>query len=163
MRDTHWNLPPDKKSRLVRKAGEGKDTYALHDAEKTSFFSGSVGLVSTASDFLNLHQMLANDGQFRGRQVLSTEALDLMTTNHAGDLFAETDKGSATGEGFGYGVTVTIDSEKSKKGLGAFGIGGASGTVSWSDPKNRLAVAIMIQQPSMDFHEAVAEIIQKTL
>ena len=163
MRDTHWNLPPDKKNRLVRIAGEDKDAYSLHDAEKTSFFSGSVGLVSTASDFLNLHQMLANDGQFRGRQVLSTEALELMTTNHAGDLYAENEKGSATGEGFGYGVTVTIDSEKSKKSLGAFGFGGASGTVSWSDPKNRLAVVIMIQQPSTDFHEAVAEIIQKNL
>jgi len=45
----------------------------------------------------------------------------------------------------------------SGRSAGAFGWGGAAGTVSWTDPKEELAVAIMVQQPTRDLPSRIAE------
>ena len=42
-------------------------------------------------------------------------------------------------------------------GEGAFGWGGAAGTSSWTDPKEELAVVIMVQQPTGDLPTRIAE------
>ena len=45
------------------------------------------------------------------------------------------------------------------RGKGAFGWGGAAGTVSWTDPENELVGVLMLQQPrgGRDFGKIVAE------
>ena len=40
---------------------------------------------------------------------------------------------------------------------GGLRLGGAAGTVSWTDPKEELAVAIMVQQPTRDLPSRIAE------
>ena len=65
--------------------------------------------------------------------------------------------------GFGYTVAVTLDpiAAGNGRGIGAFGWGGAAGTVTWSDPKNELVGVLMLQQPrgGGDFASIVSEAI----
>ena len=140
MKDTHWVVPKDKLHRMLIFV-EGKA------GTPTTYFSGSWGLVSTARDYLHFEQMLVNKGELFGNRLLKPESVEMMSTNQAGDLF---DNGGKGGDGvaFGYTVSITVDPELANSGrsAGAFGWGGAAGTVSWTDPKEELAVAIMVQQ-----------------
>ena len=140
MKDTHWVVPKDKLHRMLVFV-EGKA------GTPTTYFSGSWGLVSTARDYLHFEQMLVNKGELFGNRLLKPESVEMMSTNQAGDLFDNGGKGGA-GVAFGYTVSITVDPELANSGrsAGAFGWGGAAGTVSWTDPKEELAVAIMVQQ-----------------
>ena len=140
MKDTHWVVPEDKLARMLIFV-EGKA------GTPTTYFSGSWGLVSTARDYLHFEQMLVNKGELFGNRLLRPESVEMMSTNHTGDLFDNGGKGGA-GSGFGYTVSITLDPELANSGrsAGAFGWGGAAGTVSWTDPKEELAAVIMVQQ-----------------
>ena len=155
MHDTHWRVPDDKLARIVVISGgsKGGSKYPAYD---TKFFSGSVGLVSTGQDYLHLHQMLINGGEYKGKRILSQKSLELMSTNQAGRLFSKTEKGE--GMGVGYAVSLTLDPEKTylKSGLGSIVTGGAAGTTSWSDPENKIAAVIMVQQPTADFTNEIS-------
>ena len=74
-----------------------------------------------------------------------------MGTNQVGDLYETSGKGvkAQKGMGFGYAVAVTLDpiAAGNGRGIGAFGWGGAAGTVSWTDPENDLVGVLMLQQP----------------
>ena len=153
MKDTHWIVPKDKLHRMLVYV-EGKA------GTPTTYFSGSWGLVSTARDYLHFEQMLVNKGELFGNRLLKPESVEMMSTNQAGDLFDNGGKGGA-GIAFGYTVSITVDPELANSGrsAGAFGWGGAAGTVSWTDPKEELAVAIMVQQPTRDLPSRIAEAI----
>lgn len=153
MKDTHWILPKDKLHRLLVFV-EGKA------GTPTAYFSGSAGLVSTARDYLHFEQMLVNKGELFGNRLLKPESVEVMSSDQAGDLFDNGGKGGA-GLAFGYTVSITVDPELAKTGrsAGAFGWGGAAGTVSWTDPQEELAVAIMVQQPTNDLGRRIAEAI----
>ena len=60
-------------------------------------------------------------------------------------------------------VAVTLDpiAAGNGRGTGAFGWGGAAGTMTWSDPENELVGVLMLQQPSggEDFAGIVSEAI----
>ena len=153
MNNSYFHVPSEKVSKRVVIAG-------LDFKEK-----GSGGLVSAAEDFLHFEQMLLNDGEFFGRRLLSPAIVKMMSSNQVGDLFATSGKGvkAQNGMGFGYGVAVTLDpiTAGSSRGKGAFGWGGAAGTVSWTDPKNELVGVLMLQQArgGGDFAEIVREAI----
>ena len=153
MNNSYFHVPSEKVSKRVVIAG-------LDFKEK-----GSGGLVSAAEDFLHFEQMLLNDGELFGRRLLSPAIVKMMSSNQVGDLFATSGKGvkAQNGMGFGYGVAVTLDpvTAGSSRGKGAFGWGGAAGTVSWTDPKNELVGVLMLQQPGAggDFAEIVREAI----
>jgi CubicO group peptidase (beta-lactamase class C family) len=75
-----------------------------------------------------------------GVRILSPRTVELMTTNQVGTLH------STSGLGFGLGFETTdrvgangLDS------VGAFGWGGAYGSVYRVDPKSRLVLVLMIQ------------------
>ncbi len=88
----------------------------------------SRGLWSPARDYLHFQQMLANCGELFGRRLLSPGSVAMMVSNHVGDLFAGTSKGTK-GMGFGYTVAVVLDpiAANSRRSAGAFGWGGAAG------------------------------------
>ena len=153
MKDTHWIVPEDKLHRMLIFV-EGKA------GTPTTYFSGSAGLVSTARDYLHFEQMLVNKGELFGNRLLKPESVEMMSTDQAGDLYANASKGGA-GVAFGYTVGITVDPELAKTGrsAGAFGWGGAAGTVSWTDPEERLAVSIMVQQPTQGLGVRIAETI----
>ena len=152
MHDTHFNVPPSKMSRRVVIRGA--------DMSKWDGESKSGGLWSTARDYLHFQQMLANGGELFGRRVLSRAAVATMAADHAGDLFAASPKGPK-GMGFGYTVSIVLDpvAADSQRSAGAFGWGGAAGTVSWTDPAEELAGVLMLQQPfgaaHRDFETAI--------
>ena len=163
MRDTYWNVPSEKFGRIVSISGGGKD--GSKPAGETKFFSGSVGLISTARDYLHFENMLLNEGAFSGNRVLSEASVKLMSTNQSSDLFSQTEKVIKGSEGFGYTVSVTLNPEKAslKRGKGSFGWAGAAGTMSWTDPENDINVVIMVQQPTKEFPEDIAGIIYNAI
>jgi CubicO group peptidase (beta-lactamase class C family) len=120
--------------------------------------------MSTAADYLHFEQMLLSGGQLNGHRLLSPRTVSLMATNHVGDLFS----GLATGQqgmGFGFTVAVVLDSAKahSRRSNGAFGWGGAFGTISWTDPQEQMCAVLMLQQRDQqvqrDFENAVMQAI----
>jgi CubicO group peptidase (beta-lactamase class C family) len=156
MKDTFFSLPDDRRERLLplyRKTDDGlvkaDPSMANRMASKT-YFSGSGGLMSTAADYLQFERMLTSLGTIDGRQVLRPETVRLMATNHVGDLFGGL-RVPVEGLGFGYTVQVVIDAEKSRsaRSAGAFGWGGAFGTMTWSDPARQVSGVYMVQQPDL--------------
>jgi len=95
---------------------------------------------------------------------ISPRTIELMASNHVGNLFGGMD-GSQSGMGFGYTVSVVLDpiAANSQRAKGAFGWGGAFGTVSWTDPKEELTAVLMLQQPHLstqyDFGNAIRQAI----
>ena len=154
MADTHWIVPDDKRDRMPTITNDKGPWIKSAD-----YFSGSLGLISTARDYMHFEQMLVNKGTLFGHRLLKPESVALMSTNHVGNLFNETAKGSI-GLGFGYTVGITMDPEQAKDGrpAGAFGWGGAAGTVSWTAPDEELTVVYMVQQPT-DLPSKIAEVV----
>ena len=155
MHDTHYNLPPSKAPRRV--AIRGSDMSGWFG--ETTYFSGSFGLSSTARDYLHFQQMLTNGGELFGRRLLSPRTVTMMTSDHVGWLSRSNE--SKGGAGYAVGVVLDPIAADSRRSAGAFGSGGAFGTVSWSDPAEEIAGVIMLQQPYgsaiYDFENAVRQ------
>jgi CubicO group peptidase (beta-lactamase class C family) len=153
MKDTSFNVPEEKKDRLVSIYSRQKDGFRV---EKHMFgdgpwkyYSGAGGLFSTAHDYMQLEVMLLNKGSLNGKRILRPETVELMAQNHVGKLFAEWFPLLTGGHGFGLGVRVVEDKAKGGgRGVGAFGWGGAYGTESWADPELDVAVVVFIQMQS---------------
>ncbi len=151
MKDTHFFLPPDQNPRLAAVYGSGSDGRierapqgakgqgAYVDGPRKSF-AGGAGLLSTAHDYARFLEMIRCGGVLNGVRILAPRTVQLMTTNQVGTLH------SSTGLGFGLGFETTdrfgangLDS------VGAFGWGGAYGTLYRVDPDARLVLVLMIQ------------------
>ena len=158
MKDTDWNVPEEKLSRMVFVREGGEDGSM---PKPTEWYSGCHGLRTTARDYLHFHQMLANKGQFQGVRVVSESSVEKMSTNQVGDLYSKFEKNKSGAEGMGYTVSVTLNPDKAnrKRGKGSFGWVGVTGTDTWTDPENGLAVVIMVQQPTKEFSEEVSQVI----
>ncbi|MGI9234085.1 MAG: serine hydrolase domain-containing protein [Woeseiaceae bacterium] len=144
MKDTHWNMPEGKQHRYPT-IPDDKGRYI----KSPYYFSGSVGLLSTARDYMHFEQMLVNKGTLFGHQLLKPESVEMMSTNKIGKLFDKSGKG-VSGLGFGYTVGINMDPELAKdpRPVGAFGWGGAAGTVSWSAPSEQLTFVYMVMGPT---------------
>jgi CubicO group peptidase (beta-lactamase class C family) len=151
MTDTQFFLPAAQRSRLAAVYASGDDTLIRRapdgprgqgnyiDGPRRSF-SGGAGLLSTARDYGRFLEMIRRGGELDGVRILAPRTVRLMTTNQVGTLH------SATGLGFGLGFETTdrygangMDSE------GAFGWGGAYGSVYRVDPEAKLVMVLMIQ------------------
>ena len=144
MKDTHWNMPEDKKHRYPVLPND-KGRYI----KSPYYFSGSVGLLSTARDYMHFEQMLVNKGNLFGHQLLKPESVEMMSSNKIGNMFDKSGKG-VSGLGAGYTVGINLDPELSKdpRPVGAFGWGGAAGTISWSAPSEQLTFVYMVMGPT---------------
>ena len=129
-----------------------------------TLFSGGGGLWSTAEDYMRFGQMLGNGGVLNGKRILSPRTVDLMATNHVGDLYAGTG-GNNKGLGFGLAVDVVLDNAAAGRRVsnGTFAWGGAFGTYFWVDRKEALVGVLMVQEPvnslRTDFQNAVMQAI----
>ncbi len=130
-----------------------------------TLFSGGGGLWSTAEDYTQFAQMLVNGGELNGKRLLSPRTVDLMASNHVGDLYAEsTPNGARRGMGFGLTVEVVLDPVVANRRTsdGSFGWDGAFGTHFWVDRKEQLAGVLLIQQATnpqlnRDFENAIMQ------
>ena len=158
MKDTHWIVPEDKLNRMPTISNDKGPWIKSAD-----YFSGSLGLISTARDYMHFEQMLVNKGTLFGHRLLKPESVAMMSTNYVGNLFNETAKGGS-GRGFGYTVGITMDPAQAQDGrtAGAFGWGGAAGTTSWTAPVEKLTVVYMVQQPT-DLPWKIAEVVTSAI
>ena len=149
--ETQFFLPPAQRARLAAVYGSGPDGTIVRAPEGASgqghyvegprrSFSGGAGLLSTARDYARFLETMRLGGAIDGVRILSPRAVQLMTTNQVGTLH------STTGLGFGLGFETTdrygangLDS------VGAFGWGGAYGSVYRVDPRSHLVLVLMIQ------------------
>jgi len=126
-----------------------------------SYFSGGGGLMSSAEDYLQFGQMLANRGELNGKRLLGPKTVELMSSVFVPDTLP----GRAKGRGFGLSVQVITDHIAANTPIsnGSFGWDGAYGTHFWVDPKEKIVGLFMIQlsgpKPSMnlDFETAVMQ------
>ena len=102
----------------------GQLKYPLDDRERQPMPAG--GLFSTAADLSLFYRMLANNGTFAGKHILSEQAVQQMTSKQTGDL--------PTPYGFGFAV-----------GGGKVGHGGAYSTNSSLDREHSLITIFLVQ------------------
>jgi len=104
------------------------------------------GLYSTASDLGAYCQMLLNRGEYHGRRLLSEAAVKEMSAIHTGNVPVSPQ------EAWGLGWTVKIGNEEGQS-VGSFGHRGARRTAMWIDPKNGLAMVILVERFDMGGEE----------
>jgi len=154
MTDTHFYLPVSKVDRLTAlyAPGEGSKIKLVEAPTADSrwvkephlFFAGAGGLVSTAADYLRFQQMMLNGGELDGVRILGRKTVELMTSNHIGDLPVW-----LTGPGYGFGLGYSIVKDVGAAGVpgsvGQFGWGGAFCTYFWVDPVEEMIGIVMTQ------------------
>ena len=156
MKETSFRLPPEKVDRLVT-AYTWDESWALkiYDHPEDSIkvtgpkdvFSGLGdygGIVSTASDYLRFARMLLNKGELEGARLLSPKTVELMASNHTGDLFIYA-RGYGWGYGFSLGVRTDIVESGSIGSAGTYGWGGAACTQFFIDPAQELIALALTQ------------------
>ena len=170
MHDTGFNVPAEKHSRVVTLYGRVDTGLERRDVPAwvatATLHSGGGGLWSTAEDYLQFAQMLVNSGELNGTRLLGPRTVDLMASNHVGDLYATGGRtGGRPGKGFGLTVDVVLDAVATQehRGTGSFGWSGAFGTHYWVDRSEELTAILMVQTPGgplrLDFQNAVMQAI----
>ncbi len=153
MMNTGFSVPPEDIHRLatVYEPNEKNTAIAPYDPGRTrdylkkpTYFSGGGGLVSTAADYLRFSQMLLNGGELDGVRILGPRTVELMTSNHLGDI---TMWYGTEGYGFGLGFMIYPDPGTSGAILseGSFAWGGMAHTGFWVDPQEELIGIFLIQ------------------
>ncbi len=151
MKDTRFFLPMTERDRLaavyssgsdgpITRAPEGSKGQGHYVDGPRRSFAGGAGLLSTARDYARFLEMIRNGGVLGSVRILAPRTVALMTTNQVGSLH------SATGLGFGLGFGTTDRfGANGMDSVGAFGWGGAYGTLDRVDPQARLVMVLMIQ------------------
>jgi CubicO group peptidase (beta-lactamase class C family) len=151
MRDTHFYLPPGQRDRLaaVYASGEGGKAVRAADGARGQghyvdgprvSLGGGFGLLSTARDYARFLEMIRNDGTLDGVRILSPRAVRLMTSNQVGTLHSPM--------GLGYGLGFQTTDRFGANGLdaaGAYGWGGAYGSVYRVDAESGVVIVFMMQ------------------
>ena len=104
-------------------------------------FSGGAGLLSTAADYAKFLQMMLNRGELNQTRILGPKSVELMTTDHLGDIFFR----PGTGFGLGFGIVKNPGLKGELSSVGEFEWGGAYHSVYWGDPKEKLLVVYFTQ------------------
>ena len=153
MKDTYFNVPSSKASRLATVYTETADHQVVpwtldstgvdpsYPLSKKHYFSGGAGLTSTAYDYAIFLQMLLNGGKYNGVRILSPRTVQMMTSNQLPFSYNGTDD-----FGLSFGITTEKSAAQSVRSAGSFAWGGFFGTTYWVDPKQKMVVLIMTQQ-----------------
>jgi CubicO group peptidase (beta-lactamase class C family) len=177
MVDTGYSVPQDRLDRLVSMYGTAEIlepdmtlTRLYEDvatagsnlivsppdslaARPHNVLRGGHGLVSTAQDYYQFCQMLANGGELAGARILSRKTLELMTANHLAPELLPYEIGGEYSCGYGYGlgfrVAMDIGQCQILGSEGEYGWGGAASTYFWIDPQEAFIGVQMAQfQPN---------------
>jgi len=153
MNDTGYVVPADKANRFAKlyAPAEGWAVKLNTTPAQDSYlkpavnFGGGSQSVSTAPDYLRFCQMLLNGGELDGVRILSRKTVELMTSDHLGDM----SRGALLPAGYGFGFTMAVSHGAGKTGVlgseGEYFWGGAAGTRFWIDPKEQMIGIFMIQ------------------
>jgi CubicO group peptidase (beta-lactamase class C family) len=161
MNDTYFYLPEEKLARfaVLYKPGADKkieiderpDRNSLYFRERT-FLSGTGGLVSTVPDYLRFQMMMLNGGELDGVRILGRKTVELMSSNHTGNLPI-----ASRGPGYGFGLAVSVVTDVGASAQlgspGTYGWGGATCTITFVDPAEELIGIMMTQvRPCTDLN-----------
>jgi CubicO group peptidase (beta-lactamase class C family) len=157
MKDTYFYLPADKHNRLTVLYTEDASKAAIKTVARNGqtpdypklpgkYYSGGVGLSSTAYDYAVFLQMLLNGGEYNGKRLLSPTTVRLMIHNQIGELSLGLKK-------FGLGFELTTERESFRVPLseGSFAWSGYFGTTYWADPKEGIVAVLMTQKQPNSF------------
>lgn len=160
MKDTGFDVAPEKMSRLAKTYKHGSDGKFLEDQPIVETWpeagrgieAGGAGIFSTAGDFVRLAQMLCNGGTLEGQRILGRKTIEMMTANHLVTL--PNNQAATRQRGFGLGVEVVTDLGQLSvpASLGQFGWYGAATTYCQIDPKERLVAIALVQHFPFNEH-----------
>ena len=166
MKDTGYRPSPEQLARIAKQYRGADGTLTKVDNKplflnNPTYLSGGGGLESSAEDYLQFAQMLANRGELNGKRLLGTKTVELMSSVFVPDTLP----GRAKGRSFGLSVQVISDHIAADTPIsnGSFGWDGAYGTHFWVDPKEKIVGIFMIQaagpnrQMNPDFENAVMQ------
>jgi methyl acetate hydrolase len=176
MKDTGFNLPADKLSRLVSVSlPDGNSGYT--DASfplppSGSFQSGGSGLLSTASDYLKFTRMLLNKGRLDGADLLRPETVATMCVNQIGNLTvdrltsfnpmlsADVELFPGVKKSWGLGFLINEEPVLRGRGVGSAGWAGIFNSYYWVDPANGKTAVILMQVLPFQ-HQPCAQVLQQ--
>ena len=160
MKDTGFDVPPEKMSRLAKTYKHGSDGKFVEDQPIVETWpepgrgieAGGAGIFSTAGDFARFAQMLCNGGMLDGKRILGRKTIELMTANHMVTL--PNNQAASRQKGFGLGVEVTTDLGQLSmpSSVGQFGWYGAATTYCQIDPKERVVALVFAQHFPFNEH-----------
>lgn len=151
----------DEKGELTRAPDPGTGQGDYVDGPRKCF-SGGAGLLSTASDYARLLQMLLNGGELEGVRLLGPKTVELMTSNHVGTLFNE----GKTGFGLGFEIVIDLGAAGTYGSPGEFSWGGAYHTMYWVDPKEKIVAVLMAQllpATGSELHERFRDLVYQAV
>lgn len=162
MRDTFYNVPADKRARLVtvhRRTGD--TTFTVEPVQPPFTIErpiGDGGLSSTAADYARFLQVLLNGGAREGTRVLASDTVALMGQNHIGALTVPALKTAMPDRSadwnilvnggrdkWGLGFLIAAAPPPGKRSPGSLSWGGINNTYFWVDPARGVAGAILMQ------------------
>jgi CubicO group peptidase (beta-lactamase class C family) len=168
MKDTAFSLTPDRVGRLAfqyQRSENGLQRTGEDQPTTTPYFSGAGGLMSTAEDYVQFGQMMLNGGELNGKRFVSPRTIELMTSNHTGDMVNGQFGRPAHGMGFGLSMQVVQDPVAAdlRVSTGAYGWAGGTGVSFWVEPKEQIVSIFLIQGSGAglrpDFENAVRQAI----
>jgi len=161
MHDSYFYLPEDKADRLVTLyadvgdgglvVSQGNESAVFLDDPRypvsgaKSYFSGGVGLSSTARDYGRFLQMLLNDGELDGARILSRKSVQLMRVARV-----DWDDDQFPDFGLGFAVVGDLGRNGELGSVGSYSWGGAFYTSYWIDPRENLIGVFMSQARPVD-------------
>lgn len=163
MKDTYFNVPAEKASRLATMYREDSLGHlnllkektlgisADYPLKKKAYFSGGGGLSSTIYDYAIFLQMMLNGGEYNGVRLLSRNTVRIMTQNQIGDIDFGGNK-----FGLGFSIVTNETSGKSLNNEGTYSWGGAFATSYWVDPKDKMVI-VFYRQLSGTTHGQLAD------
>ena len=167
MKHTGYNVPKAEQAKIVAlhtKGANGTISVAATQPafENVTVWSGVNGLFSTVADYATFCQMMLAGGTYKGKQYLSRKTVDLMTSNHTGDLFQLS---PGTGWGLGFAVVTDGPASKTPASKGLFYWAGANNTHFFIDPKEKLIALFMTQESNFtwDYHDSLRQMVYQTL
>ena len=156
MSDTAFQVARNKTSRFVEPFDADKEGLILQYTDPTKpvkFEAGGQGLTSTVMDYARFAHMLLNGGELDGTRILSRKTVELMTTDHIGQVY---DHGPffLPGQSHGFGLLAAVRTEGPPAAalldpmdgsVGEFYWAGYAGTYFWVDPEEELVGVYMMQ------------------
>ena len=163
MKDTVYGIPKDRAARFVNnyEPGEGGKLKA-RETSTTGMYTrfdkiplGTIGLSSTAMDYLRFAQMLLNGGELDGNRILGKKTVELLSQNHLPEKVGATSSQyapNASGYGLGFSVALSAAAEGNMISPGSFGWSGAATTKFYIDPAENLVAVFFAQRWPYDEH-----------
>lgn len=147
MKDTTFHPDDALRARIARTYKMDEDTkelvpgynpFVTSDASVRHMPEPAGGLFSTAADMGRFYAMIANGGELDGKRILTTKAVQDMTTPV-----------SAGGRQLNYacGWQCNLQAQRvcAAMPVGSFGHGGAFATNGWVDPKSGIVMVFLVQ------------------